>query len=168
MPALGPGSEESHPVPSSPPRSPATLHRGALGALRPPAPANPAGPSTCTCIRVPVCPAVLPAAPQGFAANLAPGSHRRCHGAVGKSGSVRSFNICKVCLPGLTGPDPAARGGCRGPTAPRHHTTPSPHAAAAAQSLSPPAGPRCSRQPPCADSRVHRGSSNTSYLWQQL
>lgn len=72
--------------------------------------------------------AVLPAAPQGFAANLAPapGSGRRCRGAVGKSGSVRSFNICKVRLPGLTGPDPAARGGCRGPTVPRHHGTLSP------------------------------------------
>lgn len=102
-----------------PSRSPLLPSHITLGACSPPAPATLAGPSTYTCTWVPPCPAVLPPAPWGFAANPAPapgGRRRRC-GAVGKSGSVGSFTICKVCF-GLTGPDPAVRGGCRGPTAP--------------------------------------------------
>lgn len=127
-PPLVPGAEESCPSPALPPLPCHTAPEGTGGSQAP----GIGQPSWFPHLHVhpgpPPCSAVLPAAPQGFAANLAPapGSGRRCHGAVGKSGSVCSFNICKVCLPGLTGPDSAARAGCRGPTVPRHHGTLSP------------------------------------------
>lgn len=91
-------------------------------------------------------PRCAPCCSQGFTANPAAGRHGHCTGAVRTSGSLHSFNICKVHLDGLTGLTPQ-----RGVALGSHHH-----------------GIRVLPHQEPAPHRVHRHSSNTSCLRQQL